>query len=491
VFQVLGRFAFARRWPVIGASVVALLVAMAVLLRGGSLTSGDTQGTEADLGRKLVDAQLQLPGASSFVIVFAHDTLEVEDEAYAAALRDALAPLRADPRVARVIAPDDLPSMVAARFRSEDAHRALAVVMVRGDYRTSARVYPELRRAVRPGSLHATFTGYLAYRSDLDETLAHDLVLAEALSLPLALFVLLYVFRTAVAAALPVFVGGLAVLGGMAAVMALSRVIDVAAYAINVTSLIGLGVAIDYSLFIVSRYRDELARGRSYEEALVIAVDTAGRAVAFSGIAVGIGLSGLVFLRGSFLAPMGIAGAVVVALAVVASLTFLPAILAALGPRIHAGRMPFVAAEARLGAGLFARVARHVMARPLVVLVPAVALLVTLALPFARLRLAVADVGILPREAEARRGFELLREHFPDHAATRVYAVARFPSSNAGAPPAGASVLTEERAGALYDRSRAIAAIPGVRAVESIVDLGDAFDRAGTAVVAATPAADL
>jgi RND superfamily putative drug exporter len=177
---------------------------------------------------------------------------------------------------------------------------------------------------------------------------------------------------------------------------------------------------------------------------------------------------------------------VVVALAVVASLTFLPALLAALGPRIHAGRVPFASSEARLGAGLFARVARQVMARPLLVLLPAVALLVTLAVPFARLRLAVADVGILPRAAEARRGYELLRAHFPDDAATRVYAVAQFPKA-AGAAP----LLTEARAGALYDRSRAIAALPGVRAVESVVDLGDAFDRAGTAVVAATPPADL
>ena len=481
VFHALARLALARSWLVIGVSACALLLSAALIVRGGALTSGDTVGTEAHAGRKLLDDELHLPGTSSFTVIFSSASLLADDPAFVDAMHEALAPVRGDPAVASVIAADDAPDMVAARLRSDDGHHALAVISLRGDYRAAARVYPQLRGRIRPGPLQTVFTGYLAFRRDLDETLEHDLLIAEAVSLPLALLVLLLVFRTAVAATLPVFVGGLAVISGIAGVMALSRVMDVAAYAINVASLIGLAVAIDYSLFIVSRYRDELARGLGYDEALVVAMNTAGRAVAFSGLAVGIGLSGLLFLRGSFLAPMGLAGAVVVVLAVAFALTFLPALLAVLGPRIHAGKIPFASQGPTTG-GRWQRLALWVMKRPVLVLVPVLALVVSLAGPFAHLRLAVADVRVLPTSAEARRGWDLLARTFPDHAANRVYVVVRFPTT---------PVLDARRAEALYDESRWIQSLPGVRAVESIVDLGPMFDRGGTAAVATTPHSDL
>jgi len=155
-------------------------------------------------------------------------------------------------------------------------------------------------------------TGKPAFLSDLNAELEHDLLRAELVSFPLALLVLLWVFRTLVAALLPIVVGGLAVLSGVAAVLALSHGLDMAQYTLNVVSLIGLGVAIDYSLFIVSRFRAELEAGKTTEAALERAVDTAGRAVAFSGLAVAAGLSGLLFYRGSYLAAMGLGGAIVV-----------------------------------------------------------------------------------------------------------------------------------------------------------------------------------
>jgi RND superfamily putative drug exporter len=196
---------------------------------------------------------------------------------------------------------------------------------------------------------------------------------------------------------------------------------------------------------------------------------------------VGIGLSGLIFLRGSFLAPMGIAGAIVVFLAVAFALTFLPALLAVLGPRIHAGKVPFASQVTPVG-GRWQRLAHWVMKRPVLVLVPILSLLVAFAGPFLHLRLAVADVSVLPRSAEARQGWDLLVRAFPDQAATRIYVVAQFPRG---------PVLNERRAEALYDHSRWIQSLPNVRAVESIVDLGPMFDRASTVAVATTPRDDL
>ena len=128
------------------------------------------------------------------------------------------------------------------------------------------------------------------------------------LSAPVTFAVLLFVFGSLVAASLPLGVGALAVVGGIALVMLLSRFTEVAQYAINIVSLVGLGVAIDYSLFMVARFREEIAGGAEVPDALARTVATAGRAVVFSGVAVAIGLGGLLFFRGSFLASLGAGG---------------------------------------------------------------------------------------------------------------------------------------------------------------------------------------
>jgi RND superfamily putative drug exporter len=346
------------------------------------------------------------------------------------------------------------------RLRSREAHTALALVTLRGNVEDGLAAWPELRRKLKSDRLTISCTGKVPFLADLASTLEHDLVRAELISIPLALLVLLLVFRTVTAAALPVGVGGLAVLGGIALVLALSHVVEVGQYTINVCSLIGFGVAIDYSLFIVSRYREELAAGRSYRDALITAMDTAGRAVAFSGLAVATGLMGLLFFRGSYLAVMGVGGAIVVALAVLFALTLLPALLALLGPRIDWGKLPGVATVRRPGRFWHA-LAVDVMKRPLSILVPTLLALLTLALPAMHMRVAASDARMLPPGTEARRGYETLVRTFPDLAATRVIVAVRFP---------GGSVLTPPRLEALWDLSHRLAALPHVVRVESIVD---------------------
>jgi RND superfamily putative drug exporter len=456
-----GTLVYRWRRGILLATGVSLALAVTMLVLGGHLTSGRIDGIESDRGQVLLERELGHPGSSSFLIVFSGaDPATLRDSVH-----EALAPLRADPRVARVLSVDDVPTtFLFSTFRqlqrgkpipnpivSADGTRAVAVVTLAGDFRTAIKSYPEVIASVR--GLPATFTGHLAFMHDLDETLGHDLFRAEAITVPLAIIVLLLVFSTLAAATVPVFVGGLAVIGGVAAVNALSYVLDLAQYTINVVTLIGLGVAIDYSLFLVARYRDELAQGKSVPDAIARAMATSGRAIAFSGFAVIVGLSGLFFFHGSYLMGMGIGGVVVVFLAVVYALTFLPALLGVLGPRIDAGRVPL---RLPAGAGVWHRLALAVMRRPLAVLIPTLALVVVIGAPFLRLRLAAADVRALPADTGARRGYDLLREHFPDLAATRVDVVTRFPGP-----------LTPARIAALVDLSQRVATLPGVTRVES------------------------
>lgn len=483
VLTQLGRVVVARRVPVLVISSLYLLLSVVLLLRGGALAPTDTHGIEAEHVRSRVEAELRYPSDASFLALFRSAQHRATEAPFQAALSRALAPLRADPSVARVLAPDDAPPLVVDRLVTEDEHGALVVVAMKGPYAAAAAHFPALREALSRGELDVKLTGNLAFRHDLDHVLAHDLLLAELVSLPLALFVLLFVFRSAVAASVPVGVGGLAVAGGIAAIFGLSRHGEVASYAVNVASLIGLGVAIDYSLFLLARYKSELARGASRDDALVCAMATAGRAVLFSGIAVGIGLSGLLFFRGSFLASMGLAGALVVALAVVFALTFLPALLAVLGPRIDAGRLPFAPRDEPSSASArWHRLAKGVMAHPLLVLVPTLALVLVLGSPFRRLEMAAADVSTLPATTEARATFERLKEQLPEQVATRFLVLVEFPTAPA---------LTRERAGALFDLSQRIQQMPGITAVESLVDAGGMVDRQGAQVIAELPRAEL
>jgi putative drug exporter of the RND superfamily len=385
MFEALGEIVYRRRWLTLALAIAFLAASVAMLVRGGALTSGTIHGLEAGRAGEIVSEVLGHPADSTFVAVLRADDLDPGSDAYRAALRRALDPLRADSRVLSVVGPEDAPSSMRAGMINGPARSAIVLVTLAGDARTALAAYPAVRERLRSDRLAITCTGRIPFLSDMDRTLERDLRRAELISLPVALLILLLVFRTAVAALLPVAVGGLAVAGGLAIVLGVSRHTEVAQYTINVGSLLGLGLAIDYSLFTVSRYREELARGHDYPTALSRAVGKAGRVVAFSGVAVGTGLTGLLFFDGSYLVSMGMGGAIVVALAVIFALTFLPALLAVLGPRIHAGRLPFVG-EAR-HVGPWRRVATWVMRHPVAVLVPTLAVLLLMGVPFLHVRL--------------------------------------------------------------------------------------------------------
>jgi RND superfamily putative drug exporter len=288
-------------------------------------------------------------------------------------------------------------------------------------------------------------------------------------SLPLALLMLLLVFGSVVATGLPLGVGLLAVAGGFAGTLLLARAMDVSVYATNIVTMIGLGVAIDYSLFIVSRFREEVNR-RPVPDAVAVTMATAGRAVVFSGLTVAIGLLGMLFFGVADINTMGLAGTIVVALAVLYALTFLPALLSLLGRRVNALRVPFVHPErTREGRGLWHRIAGAVMRRPWAVLVPVAALLLLVGTPVLGMRLGGGDITMLPESSEARRGAELLREQFPGGDTTALTVVLRYPDG---------SSLTGKRVGDLYGLSRWLADHPDVSRVESVVDLDPSLDEA-------------
>jgi len=369
-----GRLVYRARWPVLALSALALCASLWVSHVGGQLDPPDIPAdTESGRARRLLEKELRGQPAS-FSLIFSSETRPVLDPAFREEVERALAPLRRDPRVARLRTAYDLPGPVPAAVPlvSRDGRRTLVMVELRGTASGYASLefsglppdlYPALRGLVHSETLDVVSVGNVALNHHFTEVARKDLGRVEMLILPAVAVLLVLVFGSVVAAALPLAVGALAMTGAMAVTLVLARFVSVSIYAPNIVSMIGLGVAIDYSLFVVSRFREEI-RERPPVEALARTVATAGRAVLFSGLTVAIGLLGMLFLGLGNLGSMGWAGTSVVTLAVVYGLTTLPALLAVLGPRVNALRVPFLHSE-RGGEGLWHRLARGLRAAPL------------------------------------------------------------------------------------------------------------------------------
>jgi RND superfamily putative drug exporter len=489
MFSAWGHLVFRFRWAFLIVSAALMALSVVVSASGGDLKSGGIiQTSESGRAAKLIENELPRSSGTSFTVVFASQTLVATDPAYKVAVTQALASIRSDPRVQSVLTAYD-PGPQAASLVSKDQHALVSVISVKDDSVTAGKYYPELRAKIMSDVLTAQATGYLAINHDFNAILETDLQRAEYVSLPLALILLLLVFGTVLAAMLPLGVGMLAVVGGIAATFALSHTTDVSQYALNIVTLIGLGVAIDYSLFIVNRFREELARGLTVEDAVARSMATAGRAITFSGITVAIGLAGMFFYQGTFLASMGYAGGLVVAIAVFYGLTFLPAVLSLLGPRVNSLRLSELwrrlrrkpVSTATRGPGLWHRLAIAVMARPLVVLIPVLAFILLAGSPFLRLRLANGDVDMLPPSAESRVAYHTLLDQFPNQDQNQFQVVVHYTN--------GTDPLSADNEAALYDLSRRVAAVPGVLRVQSVVDVEPAVTKAQYAALYANRAA--
>ena len=467
MFASWGRFVYRYRWATLAGSGVLLAISIAGLLMGGTLTSGGplTSNLESARAGNLISSELATGKATSnFVLIFTSKTGSVSDPAFKDAVTAALAPIEGDSRISTMVTPYNAPSpAIAQALTSTDGHQALVTINLKSTGMQARTDYDTLRARVHSDTLTVTGTGFVAINEAFNKTLESDLQRAEFVTLPATLILLVLIFASLVAAGLPLGVGVLTIVGGLAGTFFLNRFTDVSQYALNIVTLIGLGVSIDYSLFVVNRFRDELANGASREDAIAVTMATAGRAITFSGITVAVGLSAMLFFQGTFLASMGAAGAIVVAVAVLYGLTFLPALLSIVGPAVNRLRIPLfrrsisplpAGERAReRGVGFWGRWANWVMRRPIVVLLPTTGFLLLAASPFIQLRLANGDVDMLPSRLEARQGYDQMIANFPGQDQTTFNIVVNYPD---GSPQ------TPDRIAGQFGLTQRIAAIPGV-----------------------------
>ena len=470
MFAAWGRFVYRFRWLVLVLSILSIAAVAFSVQYGGRLGTGEfaaPEGTESGRVDDLLDEEVAKT-PPSFTLIFGNDDEKATDPAFRDGVERALEPLEGDDRVTNVRTAYENGGVDGDMISRDEHHSLVVVELEEGSFTERQDAYVDLRQEVRPGQFEVVAAGDMPLNEDFERVTERDLKRAEAVSLPLALLMLLFVFGSVVAAGLPIGVGVLAVAGGFAGTLLLARLMDVSIYATNIVTMIGLGVAIDYSLFVVSRFREEVGR-HPVPEALARTMATAGRAILFSGLTVAIGFMGFLFFDVADLNSIGFAGSIVVAFSVLYGLTFLPALLAILGPRVDFLRLPFVRpGRATTGTGPWHRLATAVMAHPWRTLLPVVALLLVLGSPFLNIRLGLSGADTLSRDSESRLGEDLLDRQFPDTSAYPMVVVLDYPQ---GSP------LSEERVGETYDLSRWLEARKGVKDVESVVNLDPGLTR--------------
>jgi putative drug exporter of the RND superfamily len=461
-FDRLGRFVVRRAWWVVGAWAALLLIAIPLAPRvPGELSAGGfiLDDLESARAKALLESELGSP-PSALVVVFSSSTLEAGTPAFETAAAGAIRDVATAPHVVRVVS-----HLLSPRQVSGDRHTAYDIVFLDLSPDDSPDALPILRERLHaaPG-LDVELAGGPAFYGDVQTVSEADLRRSEVISLPLAALALVFVFGSLVAAGVPLVVGGAAVVVALAGVYVVASLTPMSIFVLNLATLLGLGLGVDYSLLMTSRFREELALRPDdpdrVAEAVRVTVATAGRAVFFSGLTVLLGLLGLVLFEFMILRSVGIAGAIVVGLAVISALTLLPAVLTILGARVDR----FAIRRVSPGAGhdgAWSRLARRVMRHPVAVLIPTLALLLLLGSPFLHVRFNAPDASILPPEVPSRAAFDRLQAEFGEGEFAPIVLAIRTTGA----------VTTPANLAALYDYSRRLASDPRVSRVDGLLDV--------------------
>ena len=417
-----------HRWPVAIAWFLFTfgLFGLSLAIGGTRTLSQMDDGvprTESAIADELFAAGGQAAPHQDLYLVARASDLTAADPAFRAAVDDMVAKLGAatdasgQPVVARMLDPWSAPP--AAGLISADGTSVRLVAAIEGDGDVIAAKTDALRpvlaaiTAAHPDfEVHALNNTIL--NQDIERLVNDDLDGSLLLTLPATFLILLLAFGAAVAAAVPLVLALTALLAGFGILGIYSQLVaPVALSTSQLVVLIGLAVGVDYSLFMLTRFRSERRAGRSKLAAIETASGTAGRAVFFSGLAVAVSLAGLFLLRVDMLDSMAIAMIGVVLVAVVGSLTFLPAAISILGDGVNRGGIPFLRRDGTEGSGVWARIVGVVVGRPALLGAAAVTALMLLASPLGHLRLGSTDIASLPSGVDGVAGWRLLNEEWP------------------------------------------------------------------------------
>ncbi|HSK82980.1 MAG TPA: MMPL family transporter [Rubrobacter sp.] len=460
VFHSIGVFAYRFRWAILLLWGM-LLISSSFFAPGlsGKLKGGGFDGanSEAERVQDLMSGEFGRSPAT-LTVVFTGDGIPARSEEFQKAQENALAGVRKLDDVRQVIS---YAGSKDSRFISGDGKKTYAVVTSDVSIDATRNVVDEVRSKVRSDKLDTYVTGAPAVYQDLEEASNEDVKDAEKYAFPFAVIILIFAFGTLVAAGVPVLIGGASVVTTLAALYFIAGIYDMSVFTLTLSTMLGLGLGIDYALFFVSRFREELD-AYPPAEAVPRTVATAGRSIFFSGTAVLIGLSGLLFFPFMFMRSIGVAGVVVVFVSVLAALTLLPALLGVLGPWIN--KLTIRRRRDGAGSAFWSRSADVVMRHPLAVILLAAAILGTLLYPVGHMKVGIPEATVLPQEYESRAGDDILKRNFEYAALNPIEIVATLEYD-----PLSVRGLSDTR-----ELGQSISGADGVSRVESVYTRAEA-----------------
>ena len=465
MFEIWGRAIYRRRLL----TLVLTLIALAAAAAWGTGVFGSLQSSGGFTPPNSESQRASNLAASAFgrndadvVVLYRSPTMTVADPAYRAAVARSLAALPHG----RVTAAQTYWSTGSAGFVSANRHETYAVLQLAGssdDARTTS--YDAIKGDLTAPGLQTLVGGSVPTFESVNNEVKADIGRAEAFSMPVLLILLLLIFGSLTSALLPLAVGGTAIIGSFAVLRLLSLGTAVSTYSLNITTILGVGLGIDYGLFMVSRFREELRRQPTVEAAVTRTVATAGRTVAVSGITVAVALSSLMLFPEVFLRSMGYGGVATVLVDMIAALTLLPALLALLGHRVNSLRVRRLARETAIHdhGGAWRRIAGSVMRRPVIYAVVIVAALLALGTPFLSVKWGGTDATVLSASSQPHQVADALNRDFPGNATNPIEAVVRLPGpASAPAQRAALAAYTSR-----LDR------VPGVTGAQLTAARGD------------------
>jgi len=421
-----------------GLALAAAVVLIVTVLPGALTAQYSFLGNpDSQVGRDLLAQRMDMPIKANEAVIVRSASVTTDDQAF----KSFVTGLQKD---IAALGPGVVDSVGSAwkggdkTLIAADRRTTILPVVMAGDVvqaeKNIDKVHEIVHAADGRGGFDTLVTGTASISSDFSQTAQGDLRKGEGIGVPIALLILLLVFGTLVAASLPLFLSLIAITLAVALTAVLGQGFDVSVFALNVISMMGLATGIDYSLFIVSRYREERLAGRDKVDALTLTGGTASRAVFFSGMTVVLALLGMLIVPTNIFASLAIGAILVVTMAVAAALTLLPAVLSLLGDKVDRLRVPYLgrrllAARADGRVSLLARLAQRAMRRPAIALAIGAGVLLLAAAPSLGMKTGVSGVGTLPDNFQSKQGFAVLDKQFSAGSVSPVQIVVDGPAA--------------------------------------------------------------
>src|SRR3990167_3147262 len=458
MFYHFGRFIYPARWLIVILFSLFFIICIPLLPRvtaqftDTGLTDPHSQSDRAD---QYLHHHLNY-FSNRYIVMYQSKLSFVHDKTFSEEIRYSLSGLNRLPFTYKIIYPDENKKQI-----SKDQHSAYAIVLLKSNQKLSNKLLKKFKSSVKkPHHLTMLLGGEPIFQSDIQNQTQLDLIKAELIATPIAIITLLFVFGSVMAAIIPIILDAVFTVFILALLYFVGHKISLSLFTINIALLLGVCLSLDYTLFIIGRFREELAGGRPIVEALAITQATAGKAIFFSGLAVLVSLSALFFFPVNILLSVGVGGVTAVAFAVLVSIVLLPAILAILQKKINYLPIKIFKHKDSKKEGYWLWSVAKITKHPWVFFVIIMTVLLWLSYPITEIKLGLSDFRILPKSQASRQVFDVLKTNFNENELSPIIVMVKAPTED---------FLTKNNIRSLYLFTKKLKTNPNIDNISSIV----------------------